>query len=109
MNFANVQIPFRVEGERSRVIELSGIAAGVTNLADDGTIAAIQYPDNVVTRICYQQILLIGVARQSNVEDSTPVLACASGDKVFFYEFTFSREYLNSISASVTGVNQAVG
>src|SRR6202040_3685867 len=88
-------------------VELPGVAAAVTNLAQNISAAALDRPQYVVLAIRHDHVLLFRVPRENEIPSgSLPQSFLAH--KQFLHELAFLREYLNSIVGAVANINKPV-
>ena len=71
VDFAGVEIALGVGDDLMDPMELTGIAAVVTGLSDDGTVIAAKSPDDIVSSVGEEKKFLVGVGGERELPDGT--------------------------------------
>jgi hypothetical protein len=89
-------------------MEISGIAAAMTEAGYHAAVIATHDPDDVIFPVGDQQILLLWVVREID-RPGRPVAQGCRMNQEFLYELASFGEDLNAIVVSVADINQSIG
>ena len=107
IDFARIEVAVGIGGHLVHPVELAGVAAVVSGLAEDAAIAAQQRPNDVVLAVGDQQELLIAVAREGQLPDRSVAQRFLAQEELL-QEFSLLGEHLDAIVHAIADVDQSV-